>query len=467
MKLDKEKRIQELLKEPRMVDNNFDEPMQHSEYLLEMIKEFYRPDFVMAEIGSFSGGSTEMFALNVKHVYSIDPYTDNDSPLQEGNTLEIALANLSNAEKVFTEKMEKYDNVTKIRKLSMDAVNDFENESLDAIYIDGNHRYDSVCNDIIKWLPKLKNGGIISGHDYYENIKLAVDNTLGIPLKLYTDKSWVHIKGDCIFIKTADTEDYGLYALIIWVVGVLTKRKETYVDFEDKTVFYDKTIGLNAWEYFFEQPCGKDLKAVYDKIGSGEIKNYTIDNFKLYNHISIFSRILERDSKSLAEIRDIIIDKIRILPHIQQKIDSFYNEFMKGYKILGIQKRGTDLYHMGRAKQLFDIRDAFIEVDAKINDYDKLFLITDEQVTLELFRERYRNKLIHYDAATLALHETAIHRGGCTESKYKLGEDVIIDTELLVKVDYLLAMNSNLSLWAILKGTMPYNFIDKHIEYIG
>ena len=89
--MNKEKRIQELLKEPRMVDNNFDEPMQHSEYLLEMIKDFYRPDFRMVEIGSFSGGSTEMFALNVGHVYSIDPYTDNDSPLQEGNTLEIAI----------------------------------------------------------------------------------------------------------------------------------------------------------------------------------------------------------------------------------------------------------------------------------------------------------------------------------------------------------------------------------------
>ncbi|GAI81293.1 unnamed protein product, partial [marine sediment metagenome] len=419
------------------------------------------------EIGSYSGGSTEMFALNVKQVYSIDPYADNDSPLQEGNTLEIALANLSNAEKVFTEKMAKYENVTKIRKLSMDAVDDFEDGSLDAVYIDGNHKYDSVCNDINKWMPKLKNGGIISGHDYFENVKLAVDNTLGVPLKTYDDRSWMHIKGDYTLIKTTYDDEFGLFALILQVVGVLSKEKETYVDFKDNRSYYEKSYGENPWEYYFEQPCGKDLKTLYDKINKDEIKNYKADIFNSCSIFSVAAKTLNRPGNDLEKIRNIIIDKIRIKPHIQEKIDSFYALHMMGYKILGIQKRGTDLYYMGRAQQLFDIKDAFIEIALQIDNYDKLFLITDEQPTLELFRERYGDKLIHYDDASLSPHEASIHRGGSTDSKYKIGKDVIIETELLAKVDYLLAMNSNLSLWAILKGVMPYHFIDKHIEYIG
>ena len=183
--------------------------------------------------------------------------------------------------------MTKYNNVTKIRKLSMAAVNDFEDESLDAIYIDGNHRYDSVCNDINKWMPKLKNGGIISGHDYYGNIKLAVDNTLGVPLKTFKDKSWVHIKGDYVLIKTTIAAEYGLFALVLHVVGLLTKGKEIYVDFKDNDLYYDESVGLNSWEYYFEQPCGKSLKAVYDKIDKGEIKNYMIDLFNASSHISI------------------------------------------------------------------------------------------------------------------------------------------------------------------------------------
>ena len=42
----------------------------------------------------------------------------------------------------------------------------FEDESLDFIFIDANHAYDFVVEDINLWFPKLKKGGIFSGHDY-------------------------------------------------------------------------------------------------------------------------------------------------------------------------------------------------------------------------------------------------------------------------------------------------------------
>lgn len=58
-------------------------------------------------------------------------------------------------------------NAELIRKTSMDAVSQFENESLDFVYIDGRHEFDYVMEDIVFWLPKIKKGGIISGHDYY------------------------------------------------------------------------------------------------------------------------------------------------------------------------------------------------------------------------------------------------------------------------------------------------------------
>lgn len=53
-----------------------------------------------------------------------------------------------------------------IRETSIDAVNDFENSSLDFVYIDASHRFDDVVNDIIEWTKKVRKGGIVSGHDY-------------------------------------------------------------------------------------------------------------------------------------------------------------------------------------------------------------------------------------------------------------------------------------------------------------
>jgi len=56
--------------------------------------------------------------------------------------------------------------VTFIRKASLDAVKDFADGSLDFVYIDAMHDFDNVIMDIINWSPKVRIGGIVSGHDY-------------------------------------------------------------------------------------------------------------------------------------------------------------------------------------------------------------------------------------------------------------------------------------------------------------
>ena len=55
-----------------------------------------------------------------------------------------------------------------VRATSKTASEIFEDESLDFIYIDANHAYDFVVEDINLWFPKLKKGGIFSGHDYLD-----------------------------------------------------------------------------------------------------------------------------------------------------------------------------------------------------------------------------------------------------------------------------------------------------------
>jgi len=177
-------RIAELLKENRM--HSGESPADQLHGLYDLIKEYFNPNFIIAEIGSFSGASTELFALTCKKIYSIDPYMviknqENDKQLNQ-------------AESKFIERMANYKNVVKIRDTSDNASKQFDDNSFDAVYIDGDHRYDSVIKDIKTWIPKVKKNGILCGHDYYESIKIAVNDTIGEPDKVYKDSSWVYFK---------------------------------------------------------------------------------------------------------------------------------------------------------------------------------------------------------------------------------------------------------------------------------
>jgi len=53
-----------------------------------------------------------------------------------------------------------------VRATSEVAADMFDRESLDFVYIDANHAYDFVIQDIKLWYPKIKSGGYLCGHDY-------------------------------------------------------------------------------------------------------------------------------------------------------------------------------------------------------------------------------------------------------------------------------------------------------------
>ena len=144
----------------------------------------------MAEIGSYSGESIEQFALSNKfsEIYAIDTW-NGDIP-----DLIICTSDMQAVEKKFDERIAKYENIKKIKKPSIDAVNDFPDKYFDLVYIDANHSYKSVKQDIIAWMPKVKEGGILAGHDYpiFEGVKQAVDEIFDlVPVKTFPDYSWM------------------------------------------------------------------------------------------------------------------------------------------------------------------------------------------------------------------------------------------------------------------------------------
>ena len=68
-------------------------------------------------------------------------------------------------------RLEKY-NVNIIRTTSMEALFGLSDsgeqiKDLDFVFIDGDHRFNFVMEDIIGWTRRVRKGGIVSGHDYY------------------------------------------------------------------------------------------------------------------------------------------------------------------------------------------------------------------------------------------------------------------------------------------------------------
>lgn len=134
-----------------------------------------RSNLIGAEIGIYLGRHASFYLreLDIKYVFLVDPYTGykNYSPTKVG------LINLIEAEKIAHTKLRDYGKKVKwIREESAEAAELIANDSLDFVYIDANHAYESVVEDIFLYYPKMKKDGLFSGHDYdYEGVKRAVD----------------------------------------------------------------------------------------------------------------------------------------------------------------------------------------------------------------------------------------------------------------------------------------------------
>jgi len=74
---------------------------------------------------------------------------------------------------------------------SAEASLKFDDASIDLVFIDANHEYNSVHADINAWMPKIKKEGIISGHDYclaWPGVIKVVDSLL--PNRKIQDRIW-------------------------------------------------------------------------------------------------------------------------------------------------------------------------------------------------------------------------------------------------------------------------------------
>ena len=171
---------------------------------------------VGAEIGVYKGKYSKWLCVknSGSKLFLIDPYKAYPEYVEQHD--EAGQKVMDQCYKEAQERLTRF-NVEFIKKTSMEALNDFVDESLDFVFIDGNHTFEYVVADIAGWSKKVKKGGIVSGHDYYRSIeskkmrerygegalkliqtKDAVDGWVKAnrikPLFLTTESSWFYVK---------------------------------------------------------------------------------------------------------------------------------------------------------------------------------------------------------------------------------------------------------------------------------
>jgi hypothetical protein len=150
--------------------------------LIEAIKEKGRPftipdcgrdslpDFfkelgfkVGAEIGTYRGEFAEKFCKEGLKLYAIDPWMGYEGAGRTEQKQDKQDLNYEEAKKVLAP----YPDCLLIRETSREALKLIPDGSLDFVYLDGDHRFQYIAEDLVEWSKKVRTGGIVSGHDYF------------------------------------------------------------------------------------------------------------------------------------------------------------------------------------------------------------------------------------------------------------------------------------------------------------
>jgi len=153
------------------------------------------------EVGTWQGSSAVYMAVEIinsgKNIkfdcidiwgrFSIDGLNAKNPELLPDDTVEqLFLKNIEPVKHI----------INPIKSPSTEGAKLYKNESLEFVFIDAEHSYEAVRNDIHAWYDKVKPGGFIAGHDYYNDMGVmrAVDEFFK-DKNLYTGEGcWLYFK---------------------------------------------------------------------------------------------------------------------------------------------------------------------------------------------------------------------------------------------------------------------------------
>ena len=154
--------------------------MWHYTRILCDLIQLFVPNGIGVEIGVKRGYASKHILehTSTQHLYMIDPWIWNfneqnlysgTKPKKKNKAPDKELDNNPDQDygyvvSQFSERFpQKY---TIIRKNSEDAIGEIP-DYLDFVFIDGDHSYEYVTKDLLSWVPKIRSGGLVIGHDWW------------------------------------------------------------------------------------------------------------------------------------------------------------------------------------------------------------------------------------------------------------------------------------------------------------
>lgn len=142
-----------------------------------------------AELGVHTGRTSLFLALRGISMISVDLWEPRPEmkDVPGGQTYETW-----DMEKVYADfsRAAKKLPINILRMSTFEASKQIASKSLDFVFVDADHSYEGAKSDIEHWIPKIKDGGMICGHDYnWPTVRKAVDERFSKIITGY-DNCW-------------------------------------------------------------------------------------------------------------------------------------------------------------------------------------------------------------------------------------------------------------------------------------
>ena len=157
--------------------------MRRFEYLAALIKE--RKYKNMVQVGTGKGPLSQYLLKHLPHLKLIEvAFYPGDYNLQDC---------MQKHKRKWEKRIQPYLNrVTVLEGPSAEMCNFVSDASVDLVFIDANHSYENCKEDILSWLPKVREGGILSGHDCQHPRFPGVQKAVGAVVHVHCPLIWLH-----------------------------------------------------------------------------------------------------------------------------------------------------------------------------------------------------------------------------------------------------------------------------------